>query len=344
MDSQAHESGTPHPRLTMDQCYLVPYGVIGVLSDLLSLYIAVCLAMSRRPLYPKRKIRHQTACHAAGVFVLISYWSVWKENIVGCLPYWQLILITYGNATMGLLILIITWVMFTASNQKDAVLDATEPEASVESEALLVDHDTAEGPPSTGETDVCPDAVTPTSQPASGRNIHRSVSNLVSAIWKESSVQAAEEIVPGHENEHQNMGIAVDAEAQKPVDSQAKALARFGYFAGGMLGSSVICSLVGSVALAVESIEAGSNGAAYLSGFFTLVFLEIIFLFCVTFLPSTPVKDRYAVRVFLIILCGAVTIVYSDFILGIILGSIAGVPFLMCPQTSWLVTGTTLPC
>lgn len=332
MDGQLSDaSAAERQQLTRDQCYLIPYGVVGVLSDLLSLYIAVCLAMSRRPLYPKRKIRYPTPCHYVGAFILILYWSLWKENITQCLDYWQLFLINCGNAIMGLLILVSTWVMFAAHNQ-EATPGSRVPEPPDESEGLLNTHNAAEGPRPDVSTNMSPDAVTSppetaTSLPetAGNHSIHTSVSKLVSAIWKDSGVQVGEEAVPGHEHDHSV--TASDAEAQRLVNPQERKLAPLAYLPWVALGGCILCSLIGVVALAVEANANGSRACAYFTGFFTLVFLEIAFLFCLTFRSSTPAKDRHSIRLFLLILCGAVTIVYSDLILGVTLGSITGVPF-----------------
>lgn len=325
MDGQLSDAAAAErQQLTRDQCYLIPYGFIGVLSDLLSLYIAVCLAMSRRPLFPKRKIRYTTPCHYVGAFILILYWSLWKENITQCLDYWQLFLINCGNAVMGLLILVSSWVMFAAHNQ-EATPESRVPENPDESEGLLDSHDAAEGPRPDVAPHMSPDAVTSLPEPADDHSLHTSVSKLVSAIWKDSNTQVAEVVVPGHG--HHDSATTSDAEAQRSLDPQGRKLARLAYLPWVAVGGCILCSLVGVVALAVEANANGSRACAYFTGFFTLVFLEITFLFCLTFRSSTPAKDRYSVRLFLLILCGAVTIVYSDLILGVTLGSIAGVPF-----------------
>ncbi|KAB5583437.1 hypothetical protein GE09DRAFT_302047 [Coniochaeta sp. 2T2.1] len=316
-------SGPQPPAFTMDQCYMTPYGLIGILSDALSLYIAICIAMSRTPLYPKRKIRHRKACHCLAVFVLASYWSLWRENVVQCLHYWQLLLISYGNGTIGIAFGMFVWAMFFADYQGDAPLESTARQISGETTPLLDDR----GTPACAVTTDAPGEPTGTMKESVTKdNLHLTMSRLLSAMRRQARTQATEQPVddPGREATET---AADDTEAQTTVEAREKSQARVNLAMWVLLGCCVICALVGTIALAVEDVQKGSTGVAFVSGFFTLVLLGIAVLFLLTFRPTiTPVEDRYYVWVFLLILGAAATIVYSDLVLGYALGSVAGVP------------------
>ncbi|KAB5585680.1 hypothetical protein GE09DRAFT_1234213 [Coniochaeta sp. 2T2.1] len=317
-------SGPHPPAFTMDQCYMTPYGLIGVLSDVLSLYIAVCIAMSRTPLYPKRRIRHRKACHCLAVFVLASYWSLWRENVVQCLHYWQLLLISYGNGTTGIALGMFVWTMFFADYQGDT---PAARQISGETTPLLDDRGTT----ACAVTTDAPGEPAGTIQDSATKyTLHVEMSRLLSAVRKQTRNQALNQATeqPVDEPDREATETAADdTEAQTLVEAREKSQARVNLVMWVLLGCCVVCALVGTIALAVEDIRNGSTGVAFISGFFTLVLLGMAALFLLTFRPTiTPVDDRYYVRAFLLILSAGATIVYSDLVLGYTLGSVAGVP------------------
>ena len=84
-------------------CYAIPYGIIGFLSDLVSIYMIVCLATSRAPLYPKRLIKH-----AGTVGICWPCWVLIPAlangiNIHRCSKngMWPLAMIAAGKIVLG---------------------------------------------------------------------------------------------------------------------------------------------------------------------------------------------------------------------------------------------------
>jgi hypothetical protein len=87
----------------MQECYLIPYGAIGFVSDILGLYMALCLIFARAPLLPTRKIRHMRVAKylifTCNFFVVMLNY----HNIGQCYIYWQLLLINIGDAVIAIL-------------------------------------------------------------------------------------------------------------------------------------------------------------------------------------------------------------------------------------------------
>ena len=62
-------TGTPSPTASdLHTCYTAPYGAIGLVSDVLSTYIFMCLVNGRTPLYPKRTINNRIMTSLLCVF------------------------------------------------------------------------------------------------------------------------------------------------------------------------------------------------------------------------------------------------------------------------------------
>ena len=89
------------------ECYDAPYGAVGLISDLISVYMVVCLLAGRAPLYPKRSFR---PANTGNWGVLCMFWMVvpFIINLINagrCLGAgrWPLVLIAVGKALLGLI-------------------------------------------------------------------------------------------------------------------------------------------------------------------------------------------------------------------------------------------------
>ena len=80
-------------------CYSAPYGLIGFFSDIVSCYMIACLAMSRTPLYPKRRIKNYRMMGIIGAGWILLPTIVNFGNIVNCARsgMWPLILVAVGK-------------------------------------------------------------------------------------------------------------------------------------------------------------------------------------------------------------------------------------------------------
>jgi hypothetical protein len=89
------------------KCYNAPYGAVGLISDLISIYMIVCLLAGRTPLYPKRSLRPPTNDSFG---VLCFFWItvpfvINLVNAIRCLAAgrWPLSLIAVGKTGLGLI-------------------------------------------------------------------------------------------------------------------------------------------------------------------------------------------------------------------------------------------------
>jgi hypothetical protein len=89
------------------KCYDAPYGAVGLISDLISIYMIVCLLVGRTPLYPKRSFRPGNT----DFFGLLCFFWITVPfvinlvNAIRCLGAgrWPLGLIAVGKSVLGLI-------------------------------------------------------------------------------------------------------------------------------------------------------------------------------------------------------------------------------------------------
>lgn len=299
----------------MDQCYLIPYGVVGILHDLLTLYLGVCLALSRTPLYPTRKLRYRSAVGFTGWCMVVNYFMLYKENVEKCIHYWQLDLTTFGTVGFGLVFMMGVWGVFASSDEQsasdlpsDATLDGGQP---------LLSEDN--GIASQEQTNVVSQETVESGAPEVSLTPKPTISIIMSRLWKRPD--------GGATPSNRMSGNTLDPEAQQsPAPPPNPGPVGVFLLWSAVLGL-LVSLVVGAVSLAIDAVFHGSTGVAFVSGVFALPVVILISGFCFTFRRSVKEDDKLAARALLIICLWGFAIIYIDLVLGFTLGSVVGVPF-----------------
>jgi hypothetical protein len=105
------------------KCYDAPYGAVGLISDLISIYMVVCLLAGRTPLYPKRSFRPANI----DFFGLLCFFWITVPfvinlvNAIRCLGAgrWPLGLIAVGKTVLGLIWGSLIWGTFVLAAAPD---------------------------------------------------------------------------------------------------------------------------------------------------------------------------------------------------------------------------------
>lgn len=102
--SLAARASAPAIPLPETMCYKLPFGFAGLINNIVTLYMVVCIICHRRPLFPWERLRFDSLatclCGAWGLLLLFAY----SSNFGGCLRSGNaaLIMITVGKIVVGL--------------------------------------------------------------------------------------------------------------------------------------------------------------------------------------------------------------------------------------------------
>lgn len=96
---------TLHEDFSLEElhCYNLPYGIIGLISHLLTYYTIICLCYGRRPFWPLGRVE-KTWLNLVLPFVGTAL-CIWTSitTIIKCKNTWQLLLIGVWKLSMSLL-------------------------------------------------------------------------------------------------------------------------------------------------------------------------------------------------------------------------------------------------
>jgi hypothetical protein len=84
------------------QCYALPYGVVGVISHLLTYYTTTCIGFGVKPFWPTRRLSHNGLNIIICVVSLIVTVVMTSITMKNCRNSWPFVLIAFWKMTMSL--------------------------------------------------------------------------------------------------------------------------------------------------------------------------------------------------------------------------------------------------